>query len=191
MIHIIRFAGELNVFHYCHSSEEVGGEGRRGCRRRSPRGTALLSRPPTLSLSVREGVRAVGYDAGYSVCHSGHLSTVDTAQSAESARLPSACCLRTHGECVHCMHAPIDRRVYFEALANPEVTSLRRRDVPLFACHAGHPTGVLINSVGFHHRGPEYGGRGWRIETPPWCSDSAIKTRSFSVMWILYNRRLP
>lgn len=33
MIHIIRFAGELNVFHYCHSSEEVGGEGRRGCRR--------------------------------------------------------------------------------------------------------------------------------------------------------------
>ncbi|CAH0715578.1 unnamed protein product, partial [Brenthis ino] len=31
MIHIIRFAGELNVFHYCHSSEEVGGEGRRGC----------------------------------------------------------------------------------------------------------------------------------------------------------------
>ncbi|OWR44989.1 hypothetical protein KGM_202737 [Danaus plexippus plexippus] len=29
MIHIIRFAGELNVFHYCHSSEEVGGAGRR------------------------------------------------------------------------------------------------------------------------------------------------------------------
>lgn len=28
MIHI-RFAGELNVFHYCHSSEEVGGSGRR------------------------------------------------------------------------------------------------------------------------------------------------------------------
>lgn len=51
MIHIIRFAGELNVFHYCHSSEEVGGEGRRGCRRRPP---ALLSRSPTLSPPARE-----------------------------------------------------------------------------------------------------------------------------------------
>ncbi|CAH2096226.1 unnamed protein product [Euphydryas editha] len=54
MIHIIRFAGELNVFHYCHSSEEVGGEGRRGCRRRPPRATPALSRSSTLSLLVRE-----------------------------------------------------------------------------------------------------------------------------------------
>lgn len=51
MIHIIRIAGELNVFHYCHSSEEVGGEGRRGGGG-APR--LVFSRSPTLSLLARE-----------------------------------------------------------------------------------------------------------------------------------------
>lgn len=52
MIHVIRFAGELNVFHYCHSSEEVGGEGRRGCQRSPPRGSQ--SRADTLAADTRE-----------------------------------------------------------------------------------------------------------------------------------------
>lgn len=51
MIHIIRFAGELNVFHLLSFIEEVGGEGRRGAGG-APR--AVLSRSPTLSLPARE-----------------------------------------------------------------------------------------------------------------------------------------
>lgn len=64
MIHIIRFAGELNVFHYCHSSEEVGGEGRRGAGG-GPR--AALSRSPTLSPPARESRDALRLRLTHSV----------------------------------------------------------------------------------------------------------------------------
>lgn len=53
MIHIIRFAGELNVFHYCHSSEEVGGEVGARVPAAFPARSSVLSRPPTLSPLVR------------------------------------------------------------------------------------------------------------------------------------------
>ncbi|GBP65023.1 hypothetical protein EVAR_43130_1 [Eumeta japonica] len=43
MIHI-RFTGELNVFHYCHSSEEVGGGTRRAGRSVGPGGARLRPR---------------------------------------------------------------------------------------------------------------------------------------------------
>lgn len=64
MIHIIRFAGELNVFHYCHSSEEVGGEGRRGAGG-GPR--AAFSRSPTLSPPARESRDALRLRLTHSV----------------------------------------------------------------------------------------------------------------------------
>lgn len=104
MIHIIRFAGELNVFHYCHSSEEVGGEGRRGCRRRPPRATPALSRSPTLSLLVRESrdARSLRLTHSVRVCVPSRdprpepdRATCSAPGSASSATRQLASCFRS------------------------------------------------------------------------------------------------
>lgn len=125
MIHIIRFAGELNVFHYCHSSEEVGGEGRRGWRRRPPRATPALSRSPTLSLLVRESRDAIRLRLKHSVrvCVLSRDPRPepdrDTCSAPGSAPVPTQYLLKTRravllefGNSYAAVYGSADRRAY-------------------------------------------------------------------------------
>lgn len=125
MIHIIRFAGELNVFHYCHSSEEVGGEGRRGCRRRPPRWRGrrrpALSREPTLSLPVRESrdARRLRLTRSVRVCVSCVIpgrSPTSRAVPRSRARRQSRAGLASQLECV--CRAPADSEHHSYAAAD-------------------------------------------------------------------------